>query len=60
MQIALASRIAAPLAIMLLEPPVPPPAISLSLSPCTRRTLSNGTPSRSHSTCAKGEAWPWP
>ena len=60
MQSALASTIAAPDAIMLFEPPVPPPAISWSLSPCSSRTGSNGTPSRSHSTCANGVAWPWP
>ena len=42
------------------EPPVPPPASSSSLSPCSRRTFSNGTPSFSLSTCANGEAWPWP
>ena len=42
------------------EPPVPPPAISSSLSPCRMRTFSNGTPSFSLSTCANGEAWPWP
>jgi hypothetical protein len=27
------------------EPPVPPPAISSSLSPCTSLILSKGTPS---------------
>ena len=60
MQTALASTMAAPLAIMLLDPPVPPPAISASLSPCSSRTRSNGMPSRSHNTWAKGDAWPWP
>ena len=56
----LASTMAAPLAIIDLEPPVPPPAISSSLSPCSRRILSNGMPRRSLSTWAKGVAWPWP
>ena len=55
-----ASTIAAPEAISDLEPPVPPPAISRSLSPWTRRMLSKGTPSWLCSTWAKGVQWPWP
>ena len=35
-----------PLAVVEREPPVPPPAISSSLSPCSRRIWSNGMPSR--------------
>ena len=40
-----ASTMAAPLAMIDFEPPVPPPACRRSLSPCTRRIASNGTPS---------------
>ena len=36
------------------EQPVPPPKSSSSLSPCRRRILWNGMPSRETSTCAKG------
>ena len=42
------------------EPPVPPPSINSSLSPCKSLILSNGMPSFCVSTCAKVEAWPWP
>ncbi len=58
--LSLASTIAAPLVIIDLEPPVPPPAINWSLSPCNRRIRRNGMPSFASSTWAKGEAWPWP
>ena len=57
---AAASTMAWPEFIIEREPPVPPPASSSSLSPCRMRTFSNGTPSFSLSTCANGEAWPWP
>ena len=57
---ATASTMAWPEFIIEREPPVPPPASSSSLSPCSSRTLSNGTPSFSLSTCANGVAWPWP
>ena len=43
---AAASTSALPLAMIEREPPVPPPAISWSLSPCTRSIASNGRPSR--------------
>ncbi len=36
------------------EPPVPPPCTSWSLSPCSSRILSNGTPSLSVRICANG------
>ena len=51
-----ASTIALPLAMIEREPPVPPPTSSWSLSPCTRSISSNGTPSRSASTCANADA----
>ena len=51
---------AAPLAMIDFEPPVPPPAISRSLSPWISLMRPNGMPSFSVSTWAKGEAWPWP
>ena len=41
----LASTIALPLCMIEREPPVPPPAMSWSLSPCSSRILSNGMPS---------------
>ena len=43
--LAAASTIAVPLCIIEREPPVPPPASSSSLSPCSSRMRSNGTPS---------------
>ena len=55
-----AATIAVPLVIIDFEPPVPPPAISSSLSPCSKRILSNGMPKRVLSTCANGDAWPCP
>jgi hypothetical protein len=58
--LALASTIAAPLAMIDFEPPVPPPAMSSSLSPCSKRIRSKGMPSFSVRTWAKGEACPWP
>ena len=51
---------AVPPAIAEREPPVPPPNSSWSLSPCSSFSRSNGMPSRLTTTCAKGEAWPWP
>ena len=51
---------AAPEAMSDLEPPVPPPATSSSLSPCSRRMLSKGTPSLECSTWAKALQWPCP
>jgi len=53
-----ASMIAAPLAISDFDPPVPPPAINSSLSPCKSRTRPRGIPRREASTWAKGVAWP--
>src|ERR1700727_1528925 len=55
-----ASTIAIPLAVMEREPPVPLPAYTMSLSPCSSLTLSKGTPSSAQSTCAKGVACPCP
>ena len=55
-----ASTIAAPLAMIDFEPPVPPPAISRSLSPWISLILWNGMPSFSVSTWAKADQWPWP
>jgi len=51
---------APPLIIAVREPPVPAPNTSLSESFCSRRIFSNGTPSFEASTCASGEACPWP
>ena len=51
---------AMPLAVMEREPPVPLPVCTMSLSPCSSLTASNGTPSWSAITCANGVAWPWP
>ena len=42
------------------EPPVPPPHLSLAVSPWTIRIFSNGTPRRSLTTWAKAVSWPWP
>ena len=36
------------------------PNCTLSVSPCTIETLSNGIPSRSDTNCAKVVSWPWP
>ena len=55
-----ASTIAAPDAMIDFEPPVPPPAISRSLSPCLSLMRSNGMPSLVVSTCANADQWPWP
>ena len=38
----------------------PPPTETRSVSPVTRRTLSNGTPSHSLINWAKLVSWPWP
>ena len=51
---------AAPLIIIEREPPVPAPNTMRSESPCTSFTFSNGTPNREASTCANGDACPWP
>ena len=50
-----ASTIAAPDAMIDFEPPVPPPAISRSLSPCFSLILWKGMPSLVVSTCAKAD-----
>ena len=42
------------------EPPVPPPTLSWSESPCSRRKWGTGMPSLPPSTWANGVAWPWP
>jgi hypothetical protein len=42
------------------EPPVPPPAMSSSESPCRSRIFSKGMPSLAVRIWASGEAWPWP
>jgi len=55
-----ASTMALPDAISDFDPPVPPPATSRSLSPCTSRMAWNGTPSLWCSTCANGDQWPCP
>ena len=57
---AAASTIAVPEFIIEREPPVPPPASSSIAVALQERIFSNGTPSFSLSTCANGEAWPWP
>src|SRR5258708_2562001 len=51
-----ASTIAIPVAVMEREPPVPLPACTTSLSPCSSFTLSKGTPRCAASTCADGVA----
>ena len=51
---------APPLIIAVREPPVPAPNTSRSESLCSSRIFSNGTPSFDESTCAIGEACPWP
>ena len=57
----LASRMAPLAAIAERDPPDPPaPALISSESFWIRRIRSNGTPSRSLSTCANGVAWPMP
>ena len=47
MTLAAASTIAVPVCMIDFEPPEPPPAASLSLSPCSSEIFSNGMPSRS-------------
>ena len=42
------------------EPPEPLPGPTMSLSPWSTCTESNGTPSRSEATCANVVSWPWP
>jgi hypothetical protein len=39
---------------------VPRPNGTWSVSPCTKRMLSKGTPSHSETICAYTVAWPWP
>ncbi len=38
----------------------PPPTVTRSVSPLTKRTASIGTPSHSVINCAKLVSWPWP
>ena len=38
----------------------PPPTVTRSVSPVTKRTLSIGTPSHSTISWAKLVSWPWP
>jgi hypothetical protein len=51
---------AAPLIIAAREPPVPVRNTSWSEWFWNRWIFSNGTPSLDESTCAIGDAWPWP
>ena len=42
------------------DPPVPPPRGTSSVSECSTRTFSNGTPSVVATICENAVSWPWP